>query len=188
MVGAAQEMTVPSDERELVRRAQQRDRGAFAEIYERYHSTIYTHIYYRVGDPSTAEDLTSEVFVRVVGSIDGFVYRDRPLLTWLYTIARNLIIDHRRRAGRATMLPLDERLENGSEDVERAAELALSRRRLAVALDELTDDQRHVIILRFIEGRSLEEVAEIVGKSVGAVKALQHRALDSLRRVLSPQS
>lgn len=177
-------MTVASDDRELVRRAQQRDRSAFAEIYERYHSTIYTHIYYRIGDASTAEDLAGDVFVRVVENIDSFVYRGRPLLTWLYTIARNVVIDHQRRAGLAVMLPLDEPVKNGGEDVERAVELAFSRRRLAAALEHLTDEQRNVIILRFIEGRSLQEAAEIVGKSVGAVKALQHRALQNLRQVL----
>jgi RNA polymerase sigma-70 factor (ECF subfamily) len=124
------------------------------------------------------------VFVRVVEKIHGFVYRDRPLLTWLYTIARNLVIDYRRRASRVALLPLDERLVAAKGDPEQAAERALTRQRLAAALEQLTEDQRRVILLRFVEGMDNRETARILGKSVGAVKALQHRALAALQRVL----
>nr|HID14242.1 sigma-70 family RNA polymerase sigma factor [Anaerolineae bacterium] len=173
-----------SGEARLIRRAQQGDPAAFTEIYDRHQPAIYRYIYYRVGDVATAEDLTSEVFVRLVEGIDRFVYRGRPLLAWLYTIARNLVTDHWRRTGQATMLPLDEQLVAEAGDLEQAAERGLAQRRLAAALVHLTEDQRQVIVLKFIEGLDNEETARILGKSVGAVKSLQHRALAALRRIL----
>jgi len=180
--GAA--MPPPGDDARLVARAQQGDRAAIAEIYERHHAAVYRYIFYRVGDAPTAEDLTGTVFVRVVESIDGFVYRGRPILSWLYTIARNVVIDfHRRGAGQA-ILPLDESLVNGATDVEEAADRALTQRRLGAALSHLTEDQRQVILLKFVEGKSNEEVAQILGKTLGGVKSLQHRALAALQRAL----
>jgi RNA polymerase sigma-70 factor (ECF subfamily) len=178
-------MSAASDEAKLVALAQRGDRSAIAEIYERHHSAIYRYVYYRVGDTATAEDLTGTVFVRVVEHLDGFVYQGRPLLSWLYTIARNVVVDHRRRTSGRTIVPLDESLVTGALDVERAAERALVQRQLAAALNRLTEEQRQVILLKFIEEMSNEEVADVLGKTVGAVKSLQHRALASLHRVLS---
>ncbi len=178
-------MSGSTDDATLVARAQQGDRAAVAEIYERHHPAIYRYVFYRVGDTLTAEDLTGAVSVRVVENIDRFVYRGRPLLTWLYTIARNVVVDHHRRTGGAAAVPLDERLVTGEGDVERAAERALTQQRLAAALSHLTEDQRKVILLKFIEEMSNEEVAETLGKTIGAVKSLQHRALAALQRVLS---
>jgi len=173
-----------NDEARLIQRAKKGDSAAFAEIYELCQPPIYRYIYYRVSDVSTAEDLTADVFVRLVEKIDRFTYRGRPLLAWLYTIARNLITDHHRRVGQATMLPLDEQLVADSDDLEQAAERGLAQRRLAAALPHLTKDQQQVIILKFIEGLDNAEVAQMLDKPVGAVKSLQHRALAALRRVL----
>jgi len=175
---------MPGDKAALIRRAKQGDPTAFAEIYDQHQPAIYRYIYYRLGDTATTEDLTSQVFVRMVEKIDTFTYRGQSILAWLYTIARNLIIDHRRRAGQVTMLPLDERLAANGNDVERATERALARRRLTAALAHLTQDQRQVILLKFIEDMNNEQVAHVLDKSVGAVKSLQHRALAALRRVL----
>jgi len=172
------------DEAKLIQRAKKGDPAAFAEIYDRHQPAVYRYIYYRVSDAATAEDLTSDVFVRLVEKIDRFTYRGRPLLAWLYTIARNLVTDHHRRGGQATILPLDEQLATESGNLERAAERGLAQRRLAAALPHLTEDQRQVIILKFIEGLDNAEVAQMMGKPVGAVKSLQHRALAALRRTL----
>ena len=179
-------MPRPSDEAKLVGRAQKGDRAAMAEIYDRHHSTIYRYIFYRVGDAPTAEDLTATVFVRVVENIDGYQYRGRPLLSWLYTIARNVVVDFHRRGAGQTTLPLDESLTTGATDVEQAAERALTQRSLAAALSHLTEDQRQVILLKFVEGMSNEEVSRVMGKTVGGIKSLQHRALAALARVLGP--
>jgi RNA polymerase sigma-70 factor (ECF subfamily) len=167
----------------LIRRAKDGDPDAFAEIYDTHQPAIYRYICYRVGSDAVAEDLTSECFVRLVEHIDGFTYRGRPLLAWLYTIARNLVNDHHRRASRAELVDLDETLQADGEDPEHVANRALDRRRLAEALDQLTDDQCQVIILRFFDGLDNRTVAQITGRSYGAVKALQHRGLASLRRV-----
>mgnify|MGYP001054826923 CR=1 FL=1 len=173
---------------QLIRRAKNGDRSAFAEIYDRHQPAIFRYICCRVGSVATAEDLTSEVFVRLVENIDGFTYRGRPLLAWLYTIARNLVNDHHRQSGRAELVDLDEDLPGQVENPEHVASLALDRDRLVQALGELTDDQCQVIVLRFFDGLDNRTVAQIMDKSYGAVKALQHRGLAALRRALDSGS
>jgi RNA polymerase sigma-70 factor (ECF subfamily) len=171
-------------EARLIQRAKDGDPTAFAQLYDQHQPAIYRYILYRVGSDATAEDLTSEVFVRLVESIDDFSYQGRPLLAWLYTIARNLVSDHHRCHGRAVMVPLDEDLPASACDPEAAASLALSQERLAEAIEQLTEDQREVILLKFIEGLDNAAVAQALNKSYGAVKALQHRGLASLQRIL----
>jgi RNA polymerase sigma-70 factor (ECF subfamily) len=172
------------DEAKLIRRAKGGDPTAFAQLYDEHQPAIYRYIFYRVGSDAVAEDLTSEVFVRLVESIDDFIYRGSPLLAWLYTIARNLVNDHHRSQGRAVMVPLDEGLQAGARDPEAAASLALSQERLSEAIEQLTEDQRQVILLKFMEGLDNATVAQVLNKSYGAVKALQHRGLASLQRIL----
>ena len=172
------------DEDALVQRAKQGDPTAFAEIYVRHQPAIYRYIFYRVDDVATAEDLTGEVFVRLVEKVDRFTYRGRPLLAWLYTIARNLVTDYHRHARRSLPLSLEEQPITDLADPEKTVEHRLAQHRLAVAIARLTEDQRQVILLRFIEGLDNKAVAQILDKSVGAVKALQHRALAALRHIL----
>jgi RNA polymerase sigma-70 factor (ECF subfamily) len=169
----------------LVRRAQQGEQGAFAEIYEQYQPAVYRYVYYRVGDVPTAEDLTSTVFMRLVERIDRYRYRGRPLLAWIYTIARNVVFDYHRRAERSKVVPLDEQLIDDSSNVERAVQQRLTQSRLSAAMAELTEEQRQVIILRFMEGMTCQEAGLMLDKSTGAVKALQHRGLAALARILS---
>ncbi len=175
-----------TDEARLIQRANEGNPAAFAKIYDRHQPAIYRYIFYRVGDVATAEDLTSEVFVRLVEKSHHLVYRGRPLLAWLYTIARNLVTDHHRRGGRATMLPLDERLVADTTNPQEAPERALTQQMLATAIARLTKDQRQVILLKFFEGLANETVARMLGKSIGSVKSLQHRGLAALRRILEP--
>jgi RNA polymerase sigma-70 factor (ECF subfamily) len=173
-----------SEESTLVQRAKRGDPDAFAEIYDRCQPAIYRYVYYQVNDAATAEDLTGEVFVRLVEKIDRFTYRGRPLLAWLYTIARNLITDHRRRAGRAQSIELEKQPLADNIDVESTVEHSLAQHRVVKAIGGLTEDQRQVILLKFIEGVDNATAADVLGKSINAVKALQHRALASLRRIL----
>jgi len=168
----------------LIRRAKRGDPQAFEEIYDEHQPAIYRYCVCRVGSDAVAEDLTSEVFVRLVEKIDDFTYRGRPLLAWLYTIARNLVNDHHRLKGRADVVGLDDGLEAGSPLPEQVAGLALDRDRLSNALNELTEDQRQVIVLKFFENLDNHTVAQVLDKSYGAVKALQHRGLGALRRAL----
>jgi RNA polymerase sigma-70 factor (ECF subfamily) len=172
------------DEAKLIQQAKRGDPAAFAEIYERCQPAIYRYVFYQVGDATTAEDLTSEVFVRLVEKIDRFTYRGRPLLAWLYTIARNLVTDHRRRANKSQPLPMDKQLAADVVDVEERLQDRLTQRRLIVAITHLTEDQRQVILLRFVEELDNATTAAILNKSANATKALQHRALASLRRIM----
>jgi RNA polymerase sigma-70 factor (ECF subfamily) len=173
-----------NSEARLIRRAKAGDCDAFSELYDQHQAAIYRYILCRVSTVATAEDLTSEVFVRLVESIDDFTYQGRPLLAWLYTIARNLVHDHHRRQARTETVCLDDGLAASCADPESSAILILDQERLTGALRQLTDEQREVIMLRFMEGLDNDVVAQIMGKSYGAVKALQHRGLEALRRAM----
>jgi RNA polymerase sigma-70 factor (ECF subfamily) len=176
----------PHDKAEavLVERLKAYDEGAVRQVYRLYADGIYRYALYQSGNRSLAEDVAGEVFVRMIESIGSYKYRGSPISAWLYRIARNLIIDHQRRGGR--FKPLEEAHESAliSDNPIELAERQLSWAELCEALSELTDDQRQVIILKFIENLENQEVADIIGKSEGSVKSLQHRALRSLRRVL----
>lgn len=173
------------DEAKLIQRAKEGDPSAFSKIYARCQPAIYRYIFYRMGDAATAEDLTSEVFVRLVEKIDRFNYRGRPILAWLYAIARNLINDHLRRVRRLPpTVSLDEQPEAQLPNPGWSAEITLTQQMLASALVHLTKEQRQVIILRFVEGMDSKTAAQIMDKSLGAIKALQHRALVALRQIL----
>ncbi len=180
-------MSKRSEDEQLVKRAQKGEQAAFAEIYELYQPAVFRYVYYRVADVATAEDLTSTVFTRLVEKIDSYRHRGRPLLAWIYTIARNAVLDHHRRTSRSKLVPLDERLLDDSSDVELAVQRRLTKGRLAAAMSELTEDQRQVVMLRFIEGMSCKEVGRMLDKSTGAIKALQHRGLAALARILGPE-
>mgnify|MGYP002640062440 FL=1 len=161
----------------------------FTEIYQEYRSLIFKYVFYRVGDRHLADDLTSDVFVRMVDKYDHKLREGRPIAPWLYTIARNLIIDHQRRAGLVGWQPLHENLPTtGNKAPEKQLEKGLTHECLAKALKELTEDQQKVVLLKFIERRSNQEVGKLLGKPEGSIKSLQHRALASLRRVLEKES
>jgi RNA polymerase sigma-70 factor (ECF subfamily) len=179
-----------ADERALIRSAQQGDDDACTALYNLHYDAVYRYCYYRVGNVDLAQDLTSEVFVRMVDKLDTFKVRGRPLLAWLYTIARNLITDAHRRQGKVAQIPLDEASTLASGDEKNLAEgidRKLEADCLAAALRHLTEEQRQVILLKFIENRDNAQVALLVGKTEGAVKALQHRGLRALRRALAKE-
>lgn len=172
----------------LVQAAQSGDPDALAEIYNRHYASIYAYIYYRVGDQRVAEDLSSDVFVRMVDRIHSFQSGERPILAWLFTIAHNLVVDYYRRNPAARSLPMEEQLPTQTEDgPERLAGQHLSRALLLQAMNDLTEAQRQVVFLRFFEGRNQVEVAQILHKEVADIKSLQARALAALRRILVRQ-
>ena len=175
------------EEHDLIRRAQDYDPVAFGEIYERYYVGVYKYIFYRVGEQSLAEDLTMEVFVKAMEAIDNFSFRGVPFSAWLYRIASNLVIDHFRRQPVQPALSLEEKLVAAVEHPSEVLESEFTHQALQRALADLTDDQQQVIVLKFVDGLSNLEVAQILGKTEGAVKSLQHRALASLGRVLGEQ-
>jgi len=138
-----------------------------------------------VGNPSQAEDLAANVFVRAVEAIGRYKYTGIPFAAWLISIARNLVVDHFRRAGRSLEEPLEVDLVSKGPSPEQEAEQAVLRAQLQGALEHLTEEQRQVVVLRFIDGLRSTEVAHLLNKPEGAIRALQHRALASLRRLLS---
>jgi RNA polymerase sigma-70 factor (ECF subfamily) len=172
-----------TDEAALLERARSYDEEAIGELYDRYARRIYAYIYRRVSEAQLAEDLTSEVFVRVLQAIRSEQFWTRSFRAWLYRIAHNLIVDYYRKRPTAPLLPLDERLISGSVRPEAAVAEAFRTQRLQNAIGQLTEDQQQVLVLRFGEQLKSREVAEIMDKSVGAVEALQHRALVALRKV-----
>ncbi len=171
------------DEESLVRRAQQNDQEAFAQLYEEYFDRIYRYITLKIGDAVEAEDLTQQVFLNSLRSISSFRWKGRPFSAWLYRIAHNQVVDHLRKKRRSD-LPLEETLTDGGEDPQLHAERRLDIERVLAAAQRLTEAQREVISLRFTSQLSVAQVAEIMGKSQGAVKALQHSGIVALRRAL----
>lgn len=169
---------------QLVQRAQKYEEDALEELYESYYPRIYNYAFLQLGDSQAAEDLASDVMLRMLESIQKYRFRGLPFSSWLFRIARNRLIDlHRRRKGRGEVA-LSETLSSMLASPHAMAERALERGQLQVALRHLTAAQRQVIVLKFIEGFDNRAVAKIVGRGERAVKSLQHRALNTLRRVL----
>ena len=174
------------DDDALVERARRLDDDAWRIIFNRHYPRLYSYLYYRVGDPNIAEDLCGEVFEKAIKNIHRFKSRDGGLAGWLTRIAQNLAHDYHRRRHTRPPDPL-ELNETWMETGDDPAHELLARESSAYlyqALQKLTDDQRDVILLRFIAQMRTPEVARTMGKTVGAVKALQHRALAALRREL----
>lgn len=171
---------------ELVARAQAGDAEAFGRLYDHYVSMVHRYVYYRVGDRATAEDVTSETFVRALRRIDSLSFQGRDVGAWLVTIARNIILDHvkssryRLEVTTADMRDAD-RATDGPED---AVVQHLTNRELLACVQQLGSEQQECIVLRFIHGLSVSETAEIMGKKDGAIKALQHRAVRRLAGLL----
>lgn len=177
-------LTSATEEERLVQLAINRDRSAFARLYDTHVSAVFKHVYYRLGNYGDAEDVSSEVFLRAWQAIDKYRPRGVPFRAWLFRIANNLIIDRHRTA--KERLPLDESTVDGdrSNDPVAVAEMKLARDELRRAIMLLKPDHQQVIALRFIDELDYAEIAAIVAKSEGAVRVIQHRALRELRGVL----
>ena len=160
------------------------DPVAFGELYERYAGKIYNYIYYRTGNEHDAEDLTARVFFRAMKRLPSYTDRGLPFSAWLYRIARNHMIDHLRSRPRQIISSLDAAPEIPEKKAEQVMDRSLDRYELTYALERLTSDQRHVVTLRFLDGFTTAETAEIIGKTEDAVKKLQARGLVQLRRII----
>lgn len=178
MVAALDEI----DESTLVERAIARDREAFGALYDRHVVRVYRHIYYMVGSPPEAEDLTAQAFLQAWEAIDRYQIRGAPFVSWLLRIAHNLGVSHLRSRREKAELPdtLVDQSRHGNP--EEALRRQVEAEQVREAILRLRDEQRQVIILRFVEDLEYREVAEIVGKSVAAVRVIQHRALNALRK------
>lgn len=171
------------DEDRLLARARRGDRRAIGEIYERYFDAIYQFIRWRVDDPAVAEDLTSEVFIKLLSALQSSAAPADSLRGWLFRVARNSLYDHYQRP--VPTASLDEALPLATDaDTEAQFIRATEVERVQRALRTLAVDQQEVLILRFGQMLNLEATADSMGKSVGAIKSLQFRAINSLRRAL----
>lgn len=174
-----------TDEVALLERAKAYDLAALAELYDRYAPRMYAYIYRRVSDAALAEDLTSELFLRVVRAIQNErAWRD-SFIAWLYRIAHNLVVDHYRRQPLASPISLDEALVALDDDPASIVEDAVAQDCVRRAICRLTAHQQEVLTLRFGEGLTARETARVMEKTTGAVEALQHRAVAALRRILA---
>ena len=176
------------DEEELVRRARQHDQQAFSRLYEEYFDKIYRYIVIKIGNETEAEDMTQQVFLNALQSISSFKWQGVPFSAWLYRIAHNQVVDYlRKRAKRPAAIeddPSDIRDNNTHTDPQHTVEQSVDIEQVLTATQQLTEAQREVIFLRFTSDLSTAEVAKIMGKSPGAIKALQHSAIVALRKAL----
>ena len=176
-------------EESLVEQAKRGDKTAIASLYDAHYGAVYNYIHYRVEDQPTAEDLTAEVFIRMLRKLPGYVQRDRPLLAWLYTIARNLVIDHHRSPNKGEDLPIvDHLLEDGSLDPARQVQESQTEDCFKRALTQLPESQRSILIYRFVDEFSTDQILGLMDKSDRALRSLQHRALRSLERALKEEN
>jgi len=167
---------LPGDDRLLVEAAK-KDPSQFAELYELNFVRVYAYIARRVGDRDVAQDLTSDVFHKALASIQSFEWRGVPFAGWLLRIAANMIVDRSKRSGREV---------SGQDDLAEPStqpnlEEIDQQGRLFRLVEQLPADQRRVIGMRFAEEKSIREIATELGRSEGAVKQLQFRALQNLR-------
>ncbi|WP_344567950.1 ECF subfamily RNA polymerase sigma factor, BldN family [Streptomyces axinellae] len=171
---------------DLVERAQDGEAEAFGRLYDQYSDTVYRYIYYRVGGRATAEDLTSETFLRALRRIGTFTWQGRDFGAWLVTIARNLVADHFKSSRFRLEVTTGEMLD--ANEVERSPEdsvlESLSNAALLEAVRKLNPQQQECVTLRFLQGLSVAETARIMGKNEGAIKTLQYRAVRTLARLL----
>jgi RNA polymerase sigma-70 factor, ECF subfamily len=170
----------------LLALAQQGDGEAFGQIYDAYVAQVYRYLYYRVGSQPLAEDLTSETFLRALRRIDSFSWQGRDICAWFITIARNLVTDHykssrfRLEVSTADMLDAD-RADNG---IEQEVLDNLDNEALLAAVRRLKPEQQECVVLRFLQGLSVAETAAVMGRSDGAVKQLQLRAVRALAKLV----
>jgi len=172
------------DEESLIRRAQQQDQEAFAQLYEEHFNKIYRYVALRIGDKTEAEDVTQQVFINALRSISSFKWKGIPFAAWLFRIAHNQVVDYLRKKTKQATVPLDESLASSDSNPQLMAEHRLDIEQLLLATKRLTRAQREVIALRFAGELSTVQVAKVMGKSQGAVKALQHSAIVALRKAL----
>lgn len=170
----------------LVELARSGDKSAFGELYDHYHAAVFRFLYYRVSSATLAEDLTAETFFRALRGMSSFRWQGRDFGAWLMTIARNLAADHF-KAGRTRLEQTTEdteTLDSAADGPEREVLALLTSEALRDALSKLPLEQRECVVMRFLEGLSIAETAEIMGRSVGAIKQLQLRGVRNLAKLI----
>ncbi len=175
-------------ERATVDRACAGDQQALADLYDWYMPRVYRYAVARMGNVAEAEDLTEEVFLKMLGAISDFRWRDVPFSSWLFRIAHNQVVTHFRRTSQrgGPTAELSDEMVDGAKGPAATVEEQLTMEEVRRAADQLPEAQREVIALRFVSGLSIAETAKALGKREGNVKALQHKAVAKLQKLLIP--
>jgi RNA polymerase sigma-70 factor, ECF subfamily len=183
-LGGGETLADPNRLSEAVEAAQRGDARGWTELFERFHPDVHAYALARLGDLTAAEDVTQDVFVAAVAAIRTLRDRREPVVqAWFLHICRHKVMDYF-RLNKRHEATLFEPARPAESDPSAIAEMAVETGRIRKAMAELTDEQQDILVRRFVLDQSLEEVASTTGRSVGAVKSMQHRALESLRRVL----
>lgn len=175
------------DEKQLLQRAREFDLTVLAEIYDSYSPKLYAYALRLLGDPNQAEDCVAETFQRLLNAFRDGKGPQQNLKPYLYRVAHNWIMDQYRRQPIPPLSLEEKEFPADNEHVETEVSNRLMQARTRAALLRLTADQRQVILLKYYDGWENEDIAETLQKPVGAVKSLQHRALEALRRILAPE-
>jgi RNA polymerase sigma-70 factor (ECF subfamily) len=180
---ATKRMPPLPDEARLVEQAKSGDAEAFAQLYDVCLDRVYRYVFFRVSDQQTAEDLTSHVFLKAWEKLDH--YRPKgPFMAWLYAIARNTVIDHYRTHKQTVSLDEASPIPSRNQEPDEIMQLEFEIQSVQEAMKQLTEEQREVLILKFIAELDTAQIARRMGKSQGAIRALQMRALQALSRII----
>lgn len=174
--------------KKLVRRVQSGDLEAYGMLYDRFFDSVYAYVLRQVREPADAEDIVSGVFLEVFEQIGGFTWHGAGFAAWLFRIARNDVLDHFRRLGsrsRDTELTVKIDAMPDAATVDSLAEQAWDEQALRQAITRLSEEQQQVILLKLMLNFSNRQIGDVLDKSEGAVKALRHRAMLSLRQILT---
>lgn len=174
------------DDDQLIALAAGGDRQAFGELYERYALRVFRHAHFLTGDRVLAEDITAQVFLKALEAIPRYESRGVPFVAWLLRIASNIVINHRKSAKNNGHSQIPDNIEAPGAffSPEHSCEVKVDGERVWHEVRKLPCDQRQVIVMRFIDDLGYPDIANVLGKSVGAVRVLQFRALANLRRML----
>ncbi len=178
-----------TDDDQLIARAAAGDREAFGRLYERYAVRVFRHAYFLTGEPALAEDITAQTFLKALEAISRFQSRGVPFIAWLFRITCNLVINHKKsqKNNGHAQLPETVKAEGTYYSPERSCEVKVDGERVWREVRRLPGEQRRVIVMRFIDDLGYPDIARILGKSVGAVRVIQFRALASLRHLLQDE-
>ncbi|MFC1870962.1 RNA polymerase sigma factor [Chloroflexota bacterium] len=172
----------------LVERAVSGDADAFGRLYDMHVDRVYRHVYYRVGSTQDAEDMTQQVFLRAWQAIHRYKKTTSPFLAWLIKISHNLVVDFYRSKKDKAYLDFEIAADGLNSSPERLAEVNSDQNRLRKVILQLPGEQQQVILMNFIEGFSYAEIVSTLGKSEGAIRVIQHRALKKMRNILGERA
>lgn len=175
------------DPQEIIRQAKKGDRKAFERLYKMYYVPIFRYIYLRIRNKQETEDIVQEVFMKIYGSIESYQDQGKDSLAYFFTIARNKVIDSYRKKKNVSLdenLVVFEQLESHYDNPEELFEQNENARIVNLAIQSLNDTQKEVVIMKYINGLSNNQIAQILGRKEDAIRQIQHRALKVLKQRL----